>query len=202
MRLSRKTLALTILAVLVLPALVWLLLVVWGVAPPPGKPYQPPFNLSDRLITLEVIDEDGTPMVVFEDPERGEASEIRFSGEAFLREVDRRQRSIPFLYRIFDITNWTGLLWVGLGFLGQALFMGRMLIQWWASEKAREAVVPPAFWWCSLLGSSMLMVYFIWRVEIVGFLGQSTGWLIYVRNLWFIYGQSDGDSEEPATAKG
>ncbi|MCB1232722.1 MAG: lipid-A-disaccharide synthase N-terminal domain-containing protein [Verrucomicrobiae bacterium] len=87
-----------------------------------------------------------------------------------------------------NITSVTGILWVALGFVGQALFMGRMLVQWWASEKVKSAVVPPAFWWLSLIGSSMLMTYFIWRVEIVGFLGQSTGWLIYIRNLWFIYG--------------
>ena len=75
------------------------------------------------------------------------------------------------------------------GLLGQVVFMGRLIIQWRASEKAKSSVVPPLFWWFSLLGSSMLLIYFIWRKEPVGFLGQSTGWFIYVRNLWFIYGQ-------------
>ena len=40
----------------------------------------------------------------------------------------------------------------------------------------------------------MLIIYFIWRVDIVGIIGQSTGWFIYVRNLWFIYGKPN---EEP-----
>ena len=86
------------------------------------------------------------------------------------------------------------MLWVLFGLLGQAVFMGRMLAQWYASEKVQSSVVPPIFWWLSLLGSSMLMVYFIWRKEIVGFLGQSTGWFIYIRNLWFIYGKKSGDT--------
>jgi len=44
-----------------------------------------------------------------------------------------------------------------------------------------------AFWWMSLIGASMLIVYFTWRIDVVGVLGQSTGWVIYVRNLWMIY---------------
>jgi lipid-A-disaccharide synthase-like uncharacterized protein len=39
----------------------------------------------------------------------------------------------------------------------------------------------------SLVGASMLLVYFIWRKDVIGILGLSTGWLIYARNLYFIY---------------
>ena len=74
-----------------------------------------------------------------------------------------------------------------LGLLGQVLFTGRMVVQWLVSEKQKQSVVPTAFWWMSLIGASMLITYFIWRKDIVGFLGQATGWLIYVRNLWLIY---------------
>ena len=51
----------------------------------------------------------------------------------------------------------------------------------------RRSVVPTIFWWMSLLGASMLLVYFIWRKDIGGILGQGTGWAIYARNLWMIY---------------
>jgi lipid-A-disaccharide synthase-like uncharacterized protein len=44
-----------------------------------------------------------------------------------------------------------------------------------------------AFWWMSLVGASMLLVYFIWRRDIVGILGQATGWFIYIRNLVLIH---------------
>ena len=48
-------------------------------------------------------------------------------------------------------------------------------------------VVPIAFWWMSLTGATMLIIYFGWRKGAVGILGQATGWLLYVRNLWLIY---------------
>jgi lipid-A-disaccharide synthase-like uncharacterized protein len=67
---------------------------------------------------------------------------------------------------------------VGLGLLGQVLFTGRMLVQWLASEKQKRSVVPVAFWWMSLIGATMLLVYFTWRRDIVGVLGQATGWFI------------------------
>lgn len=185
---SRKTLVLVILLVVLLPPLLWAALYWAGIAPAPGEKLAPPFNLSDRLATLDIEErEGGPPVVVFEADREGQPDHV-FTGEEFLREILRRKQSIPSLFKVLDITAWTGLFWVGLGFLGQALFMGRMLVQWWASEKVKSAVVPPSFWWLSLIGSTMLMTYFIWRVEIVGFLGQSTGWLIYIRNLWFIYG--------------
>jgi len=74
-----------------------------------------------------------------------------------------------------------------VGLSGQVLFTGRMLVQWVVSERSKRSVVPTAFWWMSLCGASMLVIYFIWRKDIVGVLGQCTGWTIYVRNLWLIY---------------
>lgn len=91
------------------------------------------------------------------------------------------------LFAILNITSWAGVFWVALGLLGQVLFTGRMVVQWLVSEKKKRSVVPVAFWWMSLAGASMLLVYFVWRKDIVGVLGQSTGWFIYVRNLWLIY---------------
>jgi lipid-A-disaccharide synthase-like uncharacterized protein len=99
------------------------------------------------------------------------------------------------LNRVLNITSPLGITWVVLGLFGQLMFTGRMLAQWWASERQRRSVVPVAFWWMSLGGASMLMIYFIWRKDIVGIMGQGTGWLIYCRNLVLIYRHSDA----PAT---
>ena len=52
----------------------------------------------------------------------------------------------------------------------------------------------------SLGGATMLIVYFIWRVDIVGIIGQSTGWFLSVSPLWFIYGKADED--RPQTGEG
>lgn len=89
-------------------------------------------------------------------------------------------------FRFLNISSPVGLAWVALGLLGQLLFTGRMLVQWLASERSKRSVIPVAFWWLSLAGASMLAVYFIWRQDAVGFLGQATGWVVYVRNLWLI----------------
>jgi lipid-A-disaccharide synthase-like uncharacterized protein len=91
------------------------------------------------------------------------------------------------LFRVLNITSWGGLLWVSIGFFGQIAFTGRTLVQWLVSEKRRESVVPELFWWLSLAGGSMLFTYFVWRQDFVGVLGQSSGVVIYARNLRLIY---------------
>lgn len=187
MKLSRKQVVIVASILILAPVLGWWLLVSIDVIGRPGDPVRPPFNLSDRIVTIDVVqDESGKYRGRFDGWKPGDPE---LSGDEFYEELYRRERSVPSLYKFFDVTSLTGVLWVLFGFAGQAVFMGRMLAQWYASERASSSVVPPIFWWLSLLGSTMLMVYFVWRKEIVGFLGQSTGWLIYIRNLWFIYGQ-------------
>ena len=83
--------------------------------------------------------------------------------------------------------TWSKGLWVGFGFLAQSMFFGRFLLQWLASEKKRESVIPVGFWWLSLSGGIMLLIYAIHRRDPVFILGQSTGTFIYLRNLYFIY---------------
>ena len=73
--------------------------------------------------------------------------------------------------------------------LGQCAFFGRMMVQWVVSEKKRESVVPSAFWWMSLIGGVCLFSYFVWRVDFIGVLGQSTGVVIYARNIRLIHKQ-------------
>jgi lipid-A-disaccharide synthase-like uncharacterized protein len=111
----------------------------------------------------------------------------RLSPEAFAQRVYYEQAARPWWQRLMNITSISGVIWVGLGLLGQILFSGRMIVQWLASERSRQSVVPAAFWWLALGGASMLLVYFAWRKDIIGILGQSIGWLIYVRNLYFIH---------------
>lgn len=77
-------------------------------------------------------------------------------------------------------------IWIGIGFLGQALFSARFFIQWLASERMRRSVVPHAFWWFSLAGGSTLLSYAIWRGDPVFVLGQGLGLVVYLRNLMLI----------------
>lgn len=109
------------------------------------------------------------------------------SPEQFARRVYDDQRARGFWEVLLNVSSPAGFAWVLLGLLGQVLFTGRMLVQWLVSERSGRSVVPPAFWWMSLVGATMLLVYFVWRKEPIGVLGQATGWFIYVRNLWMIH---------------
>lgn len=76
--------------------------------------------------------------------------------------------------------------WLGVGFLGQAMFSMRFLIQWLSTEKHRRSVIPVAFWHFSLLGGAILLAYSIYRADPVFILGQAAGLFIYSRNLYFV----------------
>ena len=78
-------------------------------------------------------------------------------------------------------------LWIVLGLVGQLLFAMRFVIQWICSEKRKESYVPIVFWYFSLSGGLILLMYSIYRKDIVFILGQSAGLIIYVRNLVLIH---------------
>ena len=142
----------------------------------------PRLELSDRLADLRI--EGGR--VLLPDDAGGTAELSPGEFVALVRDRQGTRRDRGWLYRLFDITGPLGLTWVALGLLGQALFTGRMVVQWLTSERAGRSVVPPAFWWMSLAGATMLLAYFTWRVDVVGILGQATGWFIYARNLFLL----------------
>ena len=78
--------------------------------------------------------------------------------------------------------NW----WLLLGFCGQAVFMGRFVIQWLASERHRRSVIPVSFWYLSIAGALVLLAYALHRHDPVFVVGQGVGVAIYLRNLQLI----------------
>jgi lipid-A-disaccharide synthase-like uncharacterized protein len=76
--------------------------------------------------------------------------------------------------------------WVVLGFIAQAFFTMRFLVQWIASEKIGHSVIPVAFWWCSIGGGLLLLVYALYRRDPVFIAGQGFGVFVYLRNLYFV----------------
>jgi lipid-A-disaccharide synthase-like uncharacterized protein len=86
-------------------------------------------------------------------------------------------------------------LWLVLGFFAQALFTTRFLVQWIASEKQKQSVVPIYFWYISLAGGLLLLIYAIHIKDPVFILGQSAGVFIYTRNLMLIYKQKKNASK-------
>jgi lipid-A-disaccharide synthase-like uncharacterized protein len=76
--------------------------------------------------------------------------------------------------------------WVILGFVAQGFFTMRFVVQWIASERARKSVIPVAFWFFSIGGGVLLLIYALYRRDPVFIAGQALGLLVYVRNLYFI----------------
>jgi lipid-A-disaccharide synthase-like uncharacterized protein len=78
-------------------------------------------------------------------------------------------------------------VWLGFGLFGQALFSARFLVQWIASERRKQSVVPVHFWYFSVGGGLMLLAYAIYRLDPVFIIGQGAGLFVYARNLYFIH---------------
>ena len=94
--------------------------------------------------------------------------------------------------------------WLAVGLVGQAAFFARFLVQWVASERAGRSYIPMSFWYLSLVGSLVLLVYAIHRAEPVFLLGQLPNAFVYVRNIMLIKrgGLEESPSGAPAGAAG
>jgi lipid-A-disaccharide synthase-like uncharacterized protein len=78
-------------------------------------------------------------------------------------------------------------IFLAVGFIGQAIFASRFIIQWIYSEREGKSVIPIVFWYLSILGGFSLLIYAIFRKDPVIITGQLFGVLIYTRNLILIY---------------
>lgn len=165
------------------------------------------FDLAIDVGTTEMLvdlDERGYIVVA---PERL-ASESVISEEEFrdivtaeLHLWNDRPSAERLLLGFLNISSWSNFAWVMVGLLGQAAFFGRMFIQWIVSEKRRQSQVPELFWWLSFAGGVCLFTYFVWRMDVVGVLGQSTGVVIYARNLRLIQKQKRRDHRAQLAAE-
>jgi lipid-A-disaccharide synthase-like uncharacterized protein len=90
----------------------------------------------------------------------------------------------------------TANFWIGLGLVAQGLFASRFIVQWISSERAGQSVVPIAFWYLSLGGALLLLIYAIYRKDPVFIIGQSVGGFIYARNLALIARKGSSSAEQ------
>ncbi|MGE7955684.1 lipid-A-disaccharide synthase N-terminal domain-containing protein [Pseudomonas sp. NPDC089530] len=88
-------------------------------------------------------------------------------------------------------------LWLIVGFTGQLVFTGRFALQWLYSEYKKRSLIPVGFWYLSLVGSALLLAYAIYRQDPVFIIGQSFGFIVYLRNLQLIARSKDTRHEEP-----
>ncbi|WP_022722727.1 lipid-A-disaccharide synthase N-terminal domain-containing protein [Rhodopseudomonas sp. B29] len=76
--------------------------------------------------------------------------------------------------------------WLAFGLVAQLLFTARFLVQWISSERAGKSVVPMAFWFFSMGGGVMTLIYGLAKREPVIILGQAMATVIYIRNIMLI----------------
>lgn len=97
--------------------------------------------------------------------------------------VDLQQAIGNYLHDVFvNNVDW----WVLLGVVAQALFTMRFVVQWVASERVKRSVVPMTFWWFSIGGGTLLLIYALYRRDPVFIIGQGFGLFVYLRNLQFV----------------
>lgn len=90
--------------------------------------------------------------------------------------------------------------WVLFGFFGQFVFAMRFIIQWIVSEKKKESIVPLSFWYLSICGGVILLIYAIYKKDPVFMLGQATGLIVYARNLMLITKKKNLNQEKMPVA--
>lgn len=86
---------------------------------------------------------------------------------------------VDFLNELYRQLDW----WVAVGFVAQFCFAGRFFLQWFASERANKSVIPISFWWLSIVGAVLLLIYAVQRRDPVFIFGQLVAMGIYLRNL-------------------
>ena len=87
---------------------------------------------------------------------------------------------------IYDVFVAKFDFWLAFGLIAQLFFTARFLVQWISSERAGKSVVPMAFWFFSIGGGMMTLVYGIVKREPVIIIGQALATIIYIRNIMLI----------------
>ena len=89
--------------------------------------------------------------------------------------------------------DWS--VWKVVGWLGNVVFFSRFFVQWYATERLKRVVVPTAFWWLSLIGSLLLLVYSLRQRDSVFIFAYLFTWIPYIRNLVIHHRHADARVE-------
>ena len=92
--------------------------------------------------------------------------------------------------------------WKAIGWLGNAVFFSRFIVQWFATEKRKQVVVPVVFWWLSLAGTLLLLSYAIFHThDSVIIFAYAFAWIPYIRNLIIHHRHLEAHSDCPGCGK-
>jgi lipid-A-disaccharide synthase-like uncharacterized protein len=93
-------------------------------------------------------------------------------------------------------------VWKAVGWLGNAAFFSRFMVQWYATERHQRVVIPAAFWWLSLSGSLLLLAYAaLYQKDSVFIFAYAFTWIPYIRNLTIHYRHHGRKVECPTCAQ-
>jgi lipid-A-disaccharide synthase-like uncharacterized protein len=95
--------------------------------------------------------------------------------------------------------DWS--VWKAIGWLGNAIFSSRFLVQWYVTEKKKQVVVPQAFWWLSLLGALTFLCYSIHQRDSVFIFAYAFTWIPYSRNLMIHYRHEKAHTDCPGCGR-
>ena len=108
-------------------------------------------------------------------------------------------------YLLWHDGKFLGIAWSAwkvVGWLGNALFFSRFLVQWYATERLKRVVVPPAFWWLSLAGSLLLLCYGLFHNgDSVFIFAYAFTWIPYIRNLMIQHRHAQAHLDCPSCTK-
>jgi len=93
---------------------------------------------------------------------------------------------MDWLTHLFSSDKFLGIdwsVWKVVGWLGNAVFFSRFFVQWYVTEKKKRVVVPQAFWWLSLTGSILLLIYSLHQRDSVFIFAYAFTWIPYIRSL-------------------
>lgn len=76
--------------------------------------------------------------------------------------------------------------WTLIGYVGNLVFASRFIVQWYASEKLKQSVIPIQFWYLSIVGSVLSLAYAIHVGKMPIILGFAFPTVVYIRNLMLI----------------
>jgi lipid-A-disaccharide synthase-like uncharacterized protein len=97
--------------------------------------------------------------------------------------------------------DWV-VFWTTIGWLANATFSSRFLVQWYATEKKGQVTIPTLFWWLSLLGSLLFLLYAVFydKHHVIIF-AYAFNWIPYTRNLIIHYRHKRAHSDCPGCGR-
>ena len=91
-----------------------------------------------------------------------------------------------FWHNLWENLSGEFTFWTAFGLVANLLFASRFVIQWYVSERLKRSVIPVQFWYLSIVGSVMMLIYALYIGKIPLILGFLFPTIIYVRNLMLI----------------